>query len=96
MSGWNLRAMWTGICVSSFSTTSTASVQRVSRTSPVLRSMVARMSFSWPYLARAGLLDGLLHRFEHFLALDRLLARDGVGDEQEFGAGNGGVHRRRS
>ncbi len=44
--------MWTGICVSSFSTASTASVQRDRRTSPVLRSIVARMSFSWPYLAR--------------------------------------------
>ena len=52
MSGLNLRAMWTGIWVSSFSTVSTTSVQRDSRTSPVLRSIVARMSFSWPYLAR--------------------------------------------
>ena len=52
ISGLNLRAMWTGIWVSSFSTVSTASVQRDRRTSPVLRSMVARMSFSCPYLAR--------------------------------------------
>ena len=40
----------------------------------------------------AGLLDGLLHGLQHFVALDRLLARDGVGDEQEFGSGDGGIH----
>ena len=40
----------------------------------------------------AGLLDGLLHRLQHFLAIDILLARDGVGDQQQFGAGNSGVH----
>src|SRR5580692_7307661 len=52
ISGFSLRATLMGIWVSSFSITSTASSQRDSRTSPVLRSMVARMSFSWPYLAR--------------------------------------------
>src|ERR1700733_4379596 len=52
ISGLNFLAIWTGIWVSSFSTVSTASVQRERRTSPVLRSMVARMSFSCPYLAR--------------------------------------------
>ena len=43
-------------------------------------------------LGAAGLLDGLLHRLEHFLALDRLLARDRVGHQQQFGAGDGSVH----
>ena len=33
----------------------------------------------------AGLLDGLLHRLQHFLAVDALVARDGVGDLQQFG-----------
>src|SRR4051812_46432534 len=51
-SGLNLRAIATGIWVSSFSTASTISVQRDRRTSPDLRSIVARMSFSCPYLAR--------------------------------------------
>ena len=40
----------------------------------------------------AGLLDGLLHRLQHFLAVDVLLPRDGVGDQQQFGASDGGVH----
>ena len=35
----------------------------------------------------AGLLDRLLHRLEHFVAVDALLARDGVGDLQQFMAG---------
>jgi hypothetical protein len=39
-----------------------------------------------------GLLDGLFHRLQHFLAVDILLARDGVGDQQQFGAGDSGVH----
>ena len=43
-------------------------------------------------LGAAGLLDGLLHRLQHFLAVDVLLPRDGVGDQQQFRAGNGGVH----
>ena len=43
-------------------------------------------------LGAAGLLDGLLHRFQDFLAVDVLLPRDGVGDQQQFRAGNGGVH----
>ena len=46
------RTISNAICVSSFSTRRTTSVQRARRTSPVRRSMVARMSFSWPYLAR--------------------------------------------
>ena len=46
-----------------------------------------------PVFGAAGLLDGLLHRLEHLVAVDRLFARDGVGDEQQFGAGYGGVHR---
>ena len=45
-----------------------------------------------PVLGAAGLLDGLLHRLQHFLAVDVLFARDGVGDQQQFRAGNGGVH----
>src|ERR1700735_5160157 len=45
-----------------------------------------------PVLGAAGLLDGLLHRLEHLLAVDRLFPRDGIGDQEQFGAGNGGVH----
>src|SRR4051794_10573389 len=54
MPGLNFWAMRSGICVASFSTgsCSTTSVQRERRTSPDLRSMTARMSFSCPYLAR--------------------------------------------
>ena len=43
-------------------------------------------------LGAAGLLDGLLHRLQHLLALDHFFARDGVGDEKKLGAGNCGVH----
>ncbi len=92
LSGNSFSPSWADIWVSSFSTASTISVQRESRTSPVLRSIVARMSFSWPYLGAAGFLDGLLHRLEHFLAVDILLPRDGVGDQQQFGASDGGIH----
>ncbi len=52
LSGNSLAASTLPIWVSSFSTVSTISVQRDRRTSPLLRSIVARMSFSWPYLAR--------------------------------------------
>ena len=38
----------------------------------------------------AGLLDRLLHRLQDFVAVDALVARDGVGDLQELGAGVGG------
>jgi hypothetical protein len=37
-------------------------------------------------------LDGLFHGFEDVVALDLFFARDGVGDQEEFGAGNGCVH----
>ncbi len=47
------------------------------------------MSCSWPYFERAGLLDRLFHRVEHFVALDVLLAGHGVGDVQEFHAFDG-------
>ncbi len=33
-------------------------------------------------LGAAGLLDGLLHRLDHLVAVDVLLPRDGVGDQQ--------------
>src|SRR4029077_9747215 len=39
-----------------------------------------------PILGAAGLLDGLLHRLEHFLALDALLAGDHVGHLQHLQA----------
>ena len=38
----------------------------------------------------AGLLDGLLHRLQHFVLVDALVAGDRVGDLQQFGAGVGG------
>ena len=38
-------------------------------------------------LRATRLLDRLLHRFEHLVAIDALVARDGVGDLQQFGAG---------
>ncbi len=37
----------------------------------------------------AGLLDRLLHRLEHLVAVDALVAGDGVGDLQQLGAGVG-------
>ena len=42
----------------------------------------------------AGLLDGLLHRLQDLVGIDALVARDGVGDLQEFraGIGDGRVH----
>ena len=43
-----------------------------------------------PVLRTAGLLDGLLHRLEHFLALDALFARDHVGHLQHLQARNVG------
>ena len=43
-------------------------------------------------LGTASLLDGLLHRLEHFLALDGFLPRDGIGDQQQFGTGDRGIH----
>ena len=45
-------------------------------------------------LRLAGLLNGLLHSLEHFLALDILFPRDRVGDQQQFGACDGGIHGR--
>ena len=41
-----------------------------------------------------GALDRVLHRLDHDLAIDQLLAGDRVGDGEEFGAvgGNGGGH----
>ena len=33
----------------------------------------------------AGLLDGLFHRLQHFVAVDALIAGDRVGDLQKFG-----------
>ena len=39
-----------------------------------------------PVLGAAGLLDGLLHRLEHFLALDALFAGDHVGHLQHLQA----------
>ena len=44
-----------------------------------------------PVLGAAGLLDGLLHRFQHLVALDHLLARDGVGDLQQLRARDGDI-----
>src|SRR3712207_1544007 len=44
-----------------------------------------------PVLGAAGLLDGLLHRLQHLVALDHLLARDGVGDLQQLGARDGDI-----
>ena len=92
ISGLNLRAMWTGICVSSFST-------RLHRLGPARQAHVAGLAVDGgadvllvAVLGAAGLLDRLLHRLEHFLALDRLLPRDGVGDQQQFGSGDGGIH----
>ncbi len=92
MSGLNFRAMCQGIWVSSFSTVSTASVQRDRRTSPVLRSMVARMSFSWPYLARPAFWIACSMASRTSSRSIDLLARDGVGDQQQFGPGDRGVH----
>ena len=40
----------------------------------------------------AGLLDGLFHRLENFLAVDGFLARDSVGNQQQFRAGDRGIH----
>src|SRR5216683_1428870 len=37
-----------------------------------------------------GLLDGLLHRFQHLIAVDAFVARDGVGNLQQLGAGESG------
>ncbi len=45
-----------------------------------------------PILRAASLLDGLLHGLQHFLAVDVLLARDRVGNQKKFGAGDCGVH----
>ena len=45
-----------------------------------------------PVFGAAGLLDGLLHRLQHLLAVDRLLARHRIGDEQKFGTGDRGIH----
>ncbi len=45
-----------------------------------------------PVFGAAGFLDGLFHRLQHFLAIDVLFARDGIGDQQQFGAGDSGVH----
>ena len=39
----------------------------------------------------AGLLDGLLHRLQHLVAVDALVAGDGVGDLQQLGAGITGL-----
>ena len=36
-----------------------------------------------------GLLDRLLHRLKDLILVDALVARDGVGDLQQFGAGVG-------
>ncbi len=41
-----------GICVASFSTGSATSRKRIRRISPFLRSISARMSYSWPYFER--------------------------------------------
>jgi len=41
-----------GICVASFSTSSTTSRKRNRRISPLRRSISARMSYSWPYFER--------------------------------------------
>ena len=48
-----------------------------------------------PVLGATGLLDSLLHGLQNLLPVDRLLPRDRVGDEQEFRAGDGGVHERK-
>ena len=40
----------------------------------------------------AGLLDGLLHRLQHLVAVDALVAGDGVGDLQQLGAGITGLN----
>jgi len=45
-----------------------------------------------PVLGAAGFLDGLLHRLQHFVPLDRLFAGDSVGNQQQLGAGDGGFH----
>ncbi len=43
-------------------------------------------------LGAAGLLDGLLHRLDDFLAVDRLFPRHGIGDQQQLGSCDGGIH----
>src|SRR5258705_329138 len=43
-------------------------------------------------LGASGLLDSLFHRLQHFLAVDRLLAGHRVGNQQQLGAGNRGIH----
>ena len=42
-----------------------------------------------PVLRAAGLLDGLLHRGQHFIAIDALFAGHRIGDLQQFHARNG-------
>ena len=46
-----------------------------------------------PVLRAASLLDGLLHGFEHFLAVDVLLAGYCIGNQQQFGTCNRRVHQ---
>jgi hypothetical protein len=90
MPGLNFWAMRSGICVASFSTgsCSTTSVQRSSSPRRLAVDDGADVLLV-PVLGAAGLLDGLLHRLQHLVALDHLLARDGVGDLQQLGARDG-------
>ncbi len=46
-----------------------------------------------PVFRAPGLLHRLLHRLEHLVAVDALVARDGFGDLQEFGIGDAGHGR---
>ena len=85
-----------GIWVASFSTASTTSRKRSRRISPLRAVDLGADVVFLAVFRAAGLLDRLLHRLQHLVAVDALVARDGVGDLQQFGAGvgDGAFHRR--
>jgi hypothetical protein len=76
------RVIW----VASFSTGSRRPPVARQRDSPDLRSMVARMSCSWPYLARPAFWMACSIASSTSSRSIDLLARDGVGDLQQLRA----------
>ena len=68
------------ICVESFSTVSTTCSTRVSLVSPVFGIDHAADVVLGAIAGLGRLLDGVLHGLDDDLAIDRLLARDRIGD----------------
>jgi hypothetical protein len=72
------------------SPTSASGLRRLASASGICAVLAVDLGADVVFLAvfgAAGLLDGLLHRLQHLVAVDALVAGDRVGDLEKLGAG---------